>query len=214
VQTRHPPGRVDTGNDAEHHGQEEPIGKYARDFTGKAEPETPATRRMLMLRAFLADRMKLVVRTESREMEAFALVVARSDRRLGAQIRPSSVDCVAVRASRGGATAPATPDGQRPQCGALSRLGFISAGGVTMAELAANILRPAGRPVTDRTGLPGGYDFDLKWVPDDVRRAAARPIDGPSFVVALEEQLGLRLENTRTAMEFVVVESVQRPAEN
>jgi uncharacterized protein (TIGR03435 family) len=57
-------------------------------------------------------------------------------------------------------------------------------------------------------------EFDLKWVPDDVRRAAARPIDGPSFVVALEEQLGLRLENTRTAMEFVVVESVQRPAEN
>jgi uncharacterized protein (TIGR03435 family) len=184
------------------------------DFTAKGQAEAPPARRMLMLRAFLADRLKLVVRTESREMPVFALVVARSDRRLGPQIRPSSVDCVAVRASRGGATAPPTPAGQRPVCGAVSRLGFITAGGVTMTEVAANIIRPAGRPVIDRTGLQGGYDFDLKWVPDEILRAATRPIDGPSFAVALEEQLGLRLEAARAPIEVVVVESVERPSEN
>jgi uncharacterized protein (TIGR03435 family) len=75
-------------------------------------------------------------------------------------------------------------------------------------------LRPAGRPVIDRTGLPGGYDFDLTMGTGRRSPRCCSPIDGPSFVVALEEQLGLRLENTRTAMEFVVVESVQRPAEN
>ena len=184
------------------------------DFTGKGEAEAPPARRMLMLRAFLADRLKLVVRAESREMPVFALVVARSDRRLGPQIRPSSVDCAAARASRGGATAPPTPAGQRPVCGAVSRLGFIIAGGVTMAEVAANIGRPAGRPVIDRTGLQGGYDFDLKWVPDDVIRLAQRPIDGPPFAVALEEQLGLRLEATRAPLEVVNVESVERPSGN
>jgi uncharacterized protein (TIGR03435 family) len=99
-------------------------------------------------------------------------------------------------------------------CGAVSRLGFITAGGVTMPEFAANIIRPAGRPVIDRTGLEGGYDFDLKWVPDDVARLATRPIDGPSFAVALDEQLGLRLEATRAPIEVVVVRFVERPSAN
>jgi uncharacterized protein (TIGR03435 family) len=184
------------------------------DFTGKAEAETSGAQRMLMLRAFLADRLKLVVRTESREMPVFALVIARSDRRLGPQIRPSSVDCVAVRAGRRGATPPPTPEGQRPVCGGMTRLGFITAGGVTMAEMADRITRPAGRPVIDRTGLQGGYDLDLKWVPDEIRQAGARPIDGPSIAVALEEQLGLKLQDTRAPVDVVVVESVERPSEN
>ena len=59
------------------------------DFTGKGEAEAPPARRMLMLRAFLADRLKLIARTQSRELPVLALVVARSDRRLGPQIRPS-----------------------------------------------------------------------------------------------------------------------------
>lgn len=184
------------------------------DFTGKGEAEAPPARRMLMLRAFLADRLKLIVRTESREMPVFALVVARSDRRLGPQVRPSSVDCAAVRATRGGGTPPPTPPGQRPVCGAVSRPGFITAGGVTMTEVAANIGRAAGRPVIDRTAVQGGYDFDLKWVPDEILRAATRPPDGPSFAVALEEQLGLRLEATRAPLDVVVVESVERPSGN
>ena len=181
------------------------------DFTGKGEAEAPPARRMLMLRAFLADRLKLVVRIESREMSVFALVVARSDRRLGPQIRPSSVDCAAVRAGRGGATPAPTIFGQRPVCDALSRPDFITAGGVTMTEVAANIGRLAGRPVIDRTGLLGGYDFDLKWVPAEILKTGTRPIDGPSFAVALEEQLGLRLESTRAPLEVVVIESVERP---
>jgi uncharacterized protein (TIGR03435 family) len=172
---------------------------------------------MLMLRAFLAERLKLVVRTESREMPVFALVVARSDRRLGPQIKPSTMDCAAVRASRRGGGPPQTPSGQRPVCDAVSRPGFISAGGVTMAEVVANIGGAAGRPVIDRTGLPGGYDFDLKWAPDEILRAAPDrpgPIDGPSFAIALEEQLGLRLDPARAPLEVVVIVSVQPPTEN
>jgi uncharacterized protein (TIGR03435 family) len=190
------------------------------DFVARAEAETSSPQRMLMLRAFLAERLKLVVRNEAREMPVFALVVARADRRLGPQLRPSSVDCAAVRDARRRGTAPPTPPGERPVCDGLAKPGFISAGGVTMGEMAANISRQAGRPVIDRTGLPNGYDVDLKWTPEgDLAPAERSPersvlIGGPSFAVALEEQLGLRLEPTRAKVDVIVVQSVERPAEN
>ena len=186
------------------------------DFTARAAAETPAAVRTLMLRAFLQERLKLVVRQESRDMPAFALVMARADRRLGPQLHPSSVDCEAVRASRGGGAAPPTPPGERPVCSGMSRLGFITAGGVTMAEAAERFLRPAGRPVIDRTGLTGGYDLDIKFEPDEIRNRADRsePVRGPSFAEALEEQLGLRLEPIRAPIPVIVVQSVERPSEN
>jgi uncharacterized protein (TIGR03435 family) len=186
------------------------------DFTAKAEAQTSSERRMLMLRAFLADRLKLEVRKEARMSPVFALVMARADRRPGPQLRPSAADCAAVRASRGGGTAPPTPPGERPVCGGLTRPGFISAGGVTMAEAAEAFLRPAGRPVIDRTGLTGGYDFELKFTPEEILNPPdrPRPLEGVSFAVALEEQLGLRLEPARAPVDFIVVESVERPSEN
>src|SRR5687768_7316415 len=186
------------------------------DFTARAAAETPAAVRTLMLRAFLMDRLKLVVRQESRDTPTFALVLARADRRLGPQLQPSSIDCEAVRASRGGGAAPPTPPGERPVCSGMSRLGYISAGGVTMAEAAERFLRPAGRPVIDRTGLAGGYDLEIKFVPDEILNRPDRsgPSDGPSFSQALEQQLGLRLEPIRASIEVIVVESVQRPSEN
>jgi len=186
------------------------------DFTARAAAETPAAVRTLMLRAFLQERLKLVVRQESHDTPAFALVMARADRRLGPQLRSSSVDCEAVRASRGGGAAPPTPPGERPVCSGMSQLGYITAGGVTMAEAADRFLRPAGRPVIDRTGLTGGYDLDIKFVPDEILNRPDRsgPIAGPSFSQALEEQLGLRLEPIRTAVPVIVVVSVERPAEN
>jgi uncharacterized protein (TIGR03435 family) len=197
-------------------GGPEWIARDRFDFTGKAAVETPAAVRTLMLRTFLQERLKLVVRQESRDMPAFALVMARADRRLGPQLHPSSVDCAAVRASRGGAAAPPTAPGERPMCSGTSTPGYITAGGVTMAEAAERFLRPAGRPVIDRTGLTGGYDLEIKFEPDDIRNRPGRtePVRGPSFAEALEEQLGLRLEAIRAPIPVIVVVSVERPAEN
>ena len=73
----------------------------------------------------------------------------------------------------------------------------------------------AGRPVVDRTNLAGGFDFDLRFpeleTPPDGRNAADA---GGGIFVALQEQLGLKLEPIRGPLEFVVIDSVERPAEN
>jgi uncharacterized protein (TIGR03435 family) len=71
-----------------------------------------------------------------------------------------------------------------------------------------------GRPVIDRTGLSGAFDFDLQWTSGPVAPAAgtpASPDDGPSIFVALQEQLGLKLEPARAPFGVVVVDAVQRP---
>ena len=92
----------------------------------------------------------------------------------------------------------------------------MTAGAVTMAEAAERFLRAAGRPVIDRTGLAGRYDFDIKFVPDEIinRPDRSGPVAGPPFAAALEEQLGLRLESIRAPVTFIVVVSVERPADN
>jgi uncharacterized protein (TIGR03435 family) len=68
------------------------------------------------------------------------------------------------------------------------------------------------RMVVDRTGLNGVFEFELRWSPDDARATATAPNDSPSIFAALQEQLGLRLESRRGPVEFLVVDSVERPA--
>jgi uncharacterized protein (TIGR03435 family) len=81
------------------------------------------------------------------------------------------------------------------------------------------------RPVVDRTGLAGGYDFDLRWTPDTLpARPPGTPADqpfrmngveidpnGPSIFTAIQEQLGLKLESTRGPVDVLVVDHIERP---
>ena len=83
-----------------------------------------------------------------------------------------------------------------------------------MEQLLGPLQSMTGRPVIDRTGLTGAFDFDLQWTSGPVGPAAgAAPSadDGPSIFVALQEQLGLRLEPGRAPFDVVVVDAVQRP---
>ena len=173
----------------------------------------PATReqRVSMLKALLEDRFKLVARIEPREMQVLALVLARSDRQLGPQLRPSAVDCEAIRAKADGPPPPGA-DGQ-PVCGGRSRAGNIVARGVTMTEVARNITSQAGSFVVDRTGLIGGFDFDLQWTPEPAAGDGRRDIlDGPSFTTALQEQLGIKLERQRAPIDILVIDRAEQPS--
>ena len=67
----------------------------------------------------------------------------------------------------------------------------------------------AGRPVLNRTGLTGRYDIELDWSEDDDEGA-----DVPTLFTAIREQLGLRLEATRAAVQVVVVDHIELPSEN
>ncbi len=88
--------------------------------------------------------------------------------------------------------------------------------GVTMADVARNLSGPAGRMVVDKTGLVGYWDFDLKYMPDPAGAppALSAPGDSASLFTALQEQLGLRLEAQRTAVETLVIDSADRPVED
>jgi uncharacterized protein (TIGR03435 family) len=75
-----------------------------------------------------------------------------------------------------------------------------------------------GRPVLDRTGLPGDYDLHMEFAPEAPAPkpggAAASEPAGPSFMMALQKQLGLKLETTKGPVEFLAIDRIERPSAN
>jgi uncharacterized protein (TIGR03435 family) len=96
----------------------------------------------------------------------------------------------------------------------------LPARNATMSEFASVMQRAIlDRPVVDKTGLSGRYDFDLTWAPDETQfggevRPAPEDAPSPPFFEAVQQQLGLRLEATRGPVEALVVDNVDRPSEN
>ena len=183
--------------------------KAAREF--RPTPPGPPAEMLLMIRALLEDRFKLKVHREPRELPAYELVVVRPG---AAGLRKSDVDCDALFAA-GQVTRPEA--GIRPRCGVSNGpvgpsgdTGLI-AGAFSMSQF-AQFLQRLGRPVIDKTGLTGGYDFDLAFAP-----MAAPTTDTPSdpsrptIFIALEDQLGLKLQSTKGPLDVIVIDSIEQP---
>ncbi len=106
----------------------------------------------------------------------------------------------------------------KDQSGFIKRgRGQIVSRGAQMTALAQYLSIDVRRPVMDRTGLSGHYDFTLEWTPDpgtNVAETATADATGPSLFTALEEQLGLRLESRKAPVDTLIVETVERPSEN
>ena len=180
------------------------------DIVAKALDNASPDQMLLMMRTLLADRFKLVVHNETREMPVYALVMGRSDGKPGPQLRPATVDCAAMLAAArqpGAAPPPSPPAGDRPLCGMRTGPGRMMAGGYALADVARNLSSFTGRIVLDKTGLIGTFDLDLTWTPIISRRGrsrlAHRPIDpnGPSIFTAMQEQLGLKLDSQKGPVE-------------
>ena len=193
-------------------------------------PATPEER-AAMLRAMLAERMKLVTHVETREMPVYDLVRARGDGRLGPGIKPSETDCVAkAAADRAAAEAalaagtppprPSIPDmnAPPPTCGPI-RVTNGMEGDTTMENL-ARLLRGvggAGRPVIDKTGLAGSYRIKLEF---DRSAGLTGPSLSPSapalptVFTALQEQAGLKLESSKAQRDVLVIDRLERPTDN
>ena len=158
-----------------------------------AEPSTVA----LMVRELLADRFRLRMHTETRSMRAYALVMARGDRQLG----PNLKNCSMLS--------------DPTKCGVRSPSLRLVGNGFSMAQLGNALSMMVQRPVVDRTELQGAYDITLDYVPDETLapefRAATSNPDGPSLFTALEEQLGLKLESTKSDIDYLIVDSVSQP---
>jgi uncharacterized protein (TIGR03435 family) len=172
-------------------------------------PENASPRQVpAMLRALLAERFKLAVHTETRDASVLALTVQRDDGRLGPNLSQAAIDCAAAEA--GGRVIPAPEPGQPPLC--ESEISDrIKGRGQPLSSLARMLTMFMQRRVLDKTGLTGGFDFDLQF-----EGAAAGPgVDASSaLVTALEDQLGLKLQSTRAPVEFVVIDAIERPAAN
>jgi uncharacterized protein (TIGR03435 family) len=178
------------------------------------------------LRALLADRFRLKIRRETKELPVYALTLAKG----GPKLKESSLDTPAT-----GPNGDKGPQGFR---GPFMRMGpgQIIGQSASLDFLVQVLSRQLGRTVLDKTGLKGAYDFTLEWTPDpaqglgpgfggpgepsvgkDLPRpenpAPAEP-NGPSLFAALQEQLGLKLESQRGSVEVIVIESVEKPSEN
>ena len=196
------------------------------DITAKAEgdlqpsPTGPPTQMFLMIRNLLADRFKLVAHEETRDQPVYVLRLDRSDGKLGPQLRPSTVDCAAMRGANRGGPPPGPPSrGQAPACGAMFGPGRMMSGGTPIEMLANGLSRLVSRVVIDRTGLTGNYESTLEFTPDQSQMppgglppgVPGPPVDGPSLFTALREQLGLKLESDHAPVRVLIIDSIEQP---
>ncbi|HEV2710215.1 MAG TPA: TIGR03435 family protein [Edaphobacter sp.] len=190
------------------------MASQAFDVQVKVDPPTAARwstlsqqavdeERRSVLRELLAERFQLKLHREPREMPAYALTVVKGGSKLQPPVEETNLSAD-VPKSR------INFYGRGHMQGHFATLGNLSGSLAGEPEI-------AGRPVVDKTGLTGQYDFTLHWAPFDPDPAAA-PTDpgeqGPSLFTALEEQLGLKLKSEKEQVEVIVVDSVEKPSEN
>ena len=89
----------------------------------------------------------------------------------------------------------------------------MTAGAVELTPLLGMLAQGLGRPVLDKTGLVGRFDFDFKAAPPNA--APNGPLaDLPPIATALEDQLGLKLERGRGSVDVLVIDRIEMPTEN
>lgn len=202
------------------------IGSDRFDIIAKLEgdpefplPGTGADPIQLAMRTLFADRFKLKLHQESREMDIYALVLAKPASGPGAGLKQSTTDCQAIaRARRGGPPGPPPPG--TPFCGLMGMPGQIRMGGFPLSQMTTMLAGLTGRMVVDRTGLTGTWDFTLTFQaemrgqpPPGVDLPAPDPT-APSIFTALQEQLGLKLESTKGPVDVTVIDAIEHPTED
>jgi bla regulator protein blaR1 len=160
-----------------------------------------------MQQSLLADRFKLKVHFETRELPIYALVVAKG----GPKLKASKMD-------------PANPAETVNPGFTEFGVGRAAVTGATMGMLAEILERQPevgnppggrGRIVVDKTNLSGLYDWTLRWTPwQDLSSGELSDSKDPSLFTALQEQLGLKLEPAKGKVEVVVIDHIDLPSEN
>lgn len=193
-------------------------------IAGDPPPAPPGTADAIMIatRALLAERFKLAVHRETREVDAYQLVRAARDGRLGTGLRRSTVDCLEIQratdlATKGGPPAPNPNTPDRLVCGMRIGVGRIQFGGRPMTTLVNALTSITQRRVVDRTDLAGDWQFDISFNPPAPPPGVEAPPPNPdaaSLFTVLQEQLGLKLDAVRLPLPIMVVDRVERPAED
>jgi len=183
------------------------------DIVAKMEGDPPAIvtagpdPMRLAMRSLLTERFGLVAHNETRELDIYALTMARPGGKPGRALKVSPDDC-AVMAAAARVTPPApNPDGTPPFiCGQQMAQGRIRFAGYPLTLFATGLSNNLGRAVVDRTGLTGNWAFELTYAPEP-----SPDSDAPSLFTAIQEELGIKLESTKGPVEVLVIDSVARP---
>jgi uncharacterized protein (TIGR03435 family) len=190
------------------------------DEIRKMGEEQRKVERQHMLQALLADRFRLTVHRETKDLPVYALVVAKN----GPKLRKAKSGDTYAEGFKGIDGLPAGPHQM-----ILRGRGEFKAQAQPVSALARALSLALGRPVVDKTGLTGSYDITLEWTPDEIHSATMKdsaggqqPTDstpaseasGPSIFTAIQEQLGLKLESQKGSTEVLVIDHVEKPSEN
>ncbi|HKO20862.1 MAG TPA: TIGR03435 family protein [Acidobacteriaceae bacterium] len=164
------------------------------DITAKSDGPAEEEEMKRMLQALLADRFGLTFHREQKEMKALVLTVAPG----GAKVKPA-----------------AAPDGKPLRQN--SAIGTV-AKSMPIAEFADFISGPLEMPVVDHTGLTGKYDFVLdftSYLPDPAKNMDGTKPDTTAILkAALHDELGLNMESSKTQVEVLRIDHIEKPSEN
>jgi uncharacterized protein (TIGR03435 family) len=194
------------------------------DIEARTDPAASAEDVRQMVRTLLAERFKLALHSEKRQMVA-AELLRRQDGKLGSGLTSPSVDCTAFRA---GGQRPHDParkaNADRLACVATVMPIFdhtrlvpgadmrLTAGDVPISGILTLLGNYVQRPVVDRTGLTQRFDIELQFSADPLRQTTGDA--GPSIRTAIAEQLGLQLRDFVTVGDILVIDRIERPTEN
>ena len=191
------------------------------DVNAQAGRQPEIEERPAYYRGLLVERFKLAAHVEPREMNVYTLTLARSDGRLGPNLRRSDINCdaeieAARKRSRAGERPEPPAPGVRPTCGAVGGVASLTGGAVQLTILTGMLAGALGRPVVDKTGLTGRFDIDFKAAPPQAGPGVAgSPLaELPSLFTALEDQLGLKLVQGRGSVDVLVIDRLEVPVEN
>jgi uncharacterized protein (TIGR03435 family) len=190
--------RYDINAKAERSASSESVPEDPRKMTDD-QRKTNQEQMRQRLQALLAERFQLAIHRETKEAPVYALVVGKN----GPKLQESK------------------EGGPRLMMGR----GQLNGQGALMEMVATVLSNQLGRPVLDKTGLKGKYDFKLEFTPDPGQAAgpfggpgpdAPPPPDpnGPSIFAAIQEQLGLRLDSQKGPAEMIVIDRVERASAN
>ena len=159
--------------------------------TVQGQPNWPQLQ--ALVQKILAERFGLKTHHEQRELAVYALTVGKN----GPKMTPNMSD----------------PNGMLDQQnGGGNGRDVEKLKNTSMSDLAQILQFRVGRPVIDRTGLKGRYDFNLQWTTDESRAPA--PDAPPGIFTAIQEQIGLKLEPVKAPADVLVVDAVERPGAN
>jgi len=176
------------------------------DIDARSSPDTTVEQKKAMLRTLLAERFKLRIRRETRQVPLYAVRLA--NKAPGVGLKPSTVVCDSEQGramSAGNRDKPNTCSVVRSELVGGIRI-FRGAG--PMSAMVRQMHGEFDRPVVDETGLTGNYEWSIKY------RGPRQEIDAPLFEDAVRQNLGLLIVPKKGPYEVHVIDSAEQPTPN